>query len=184
MIFLSLNISINMVLVIRNPTFLEWCWRVRVMVFNAILNNISAISWRSVFISGGNQRTRRKQSTCHKTLTNFITYYWIEYTSPWTGFELIPWSYCIWIYNYLWNQCLSSLKAWVRIPLMACCTLYTTLRDKVCQWFTAGRWFSPGTPVSSTNKNWPPRYSWNIAGGSVRHHNPNHFRLRKPEYQY
>jgi hypothetical protein len=23
---------------------------------------------------------------------------------------------------------------------------------KVCQWLTAGRWFSPGTPVSSTNK--------------------------------
>jgi hypothetical protein len=24
--------------------------------------------------------------------------------------------------------------------------------DKVCQWHTAGRWFSPGPPVSSTNK--------------------------------
>jgi len=24
--------------------------------------------------------------------------------------------------------------------------------DKVCQWLTTGRWFSPGTPVSSTNK--------------------------------
>jgi hypothetical protein len=24
--------------------------------------------------------------------------------------------------------------------------------DKVCQWLVAGRWFSPGTPVSSTNK--------------------------------
>jgi hypothetical protein len=22
----------------------------------------------------------------------------------------------------------------------------------VCQWFAVGRWFSPGTPVSSTNK--------------------------------
>jgi hypothetical protein len=27
-----------------------------------------------------------------------------------------------------------------------------TLCDKVCKWLTAGRWFSPGTPVSSTNK--------------------------------
>ena len=27
-----------------------------------------------------------------------------------------------------------------------------TLIDKVCQWIAAGRWFSPGTPVSSTNK--------------------------------
>jgi hypothetical protein len=25
------------------------------------------------------------------------------------------------------------------------------LCDKVCQWLAAGRWFSPGTPVSSTN---------------------------------
>jgi hypothetical protein len=28
----------------------------------------------------------------------------------------------------------------------------TTLCDKVCQWLAAGQWFSPGTPVSSTNK--------------------------------
>jgi hypothetical protein len=30
--------------------------------------------------------------------------------------------------------------------------LYTTLCDKVCQWLATGRWFSPGTPVSPTNK--------------------------------
>ena len=30
--------------------------------------------------------------------------------------------------------------------------LYTTLCDKVCQWLAAGRWFSPGNLVSSTNK--------------------------------
>jgi hypothetical protein len=28
----------------------------------------------------------------------------------------------------------------------------TTLCDKVCQWLATGRWFSPGTPVSFTNK--------------------------------
>ena len=28
----------------------------------------------------------------------------------------------------------------------------TTLCDKVCDWFTTGRWFSPGTPASSNNK--------------------------------
>jgi len=47
-----------------------------------------------------------------------------------------------WIYNYLCNQCLSPL-------ISARCT---TLCDKVCQWLVAGRWFSPGTPVSSINK--------------------------------
>ena len=30
--------------------------------------------------------------------------------------------------------------------------LDTILCDKACQWLAAGRWFSPGTPVSSTNK--------------------------------
>ena len=28
----------------------------------------------------------------------------------------------------------------------------TKLCDKVCEWLTAGLWFSLGTPVSSTNK--------------------------------
>ena len=61
------------------------------------------------------------------------------------------WSYGSWIYKYLYNQCLSPLTLWVRISLMQC-VLDTTLCDKVCQWLTAGRLFSPGTPVSSTNK--------------------------------
>ena len=41
------------------------------------------------------------------------------------------------------------LVLWVRIPIRARCA---TLCDKVCQWHAAGRWFSPGPPVSSTNK--------------------------------
>jgi hypothetical protein len=35
-----------------------------------------------------------------------------------------------------------------------------------------GRWFSPGTPVSSTNKT--DRYNWNSVGSGVKHHNTNH----------
>ena len=38
---------------------------------------------------------------------------------------------------------------WVRLPLRARCT---TSCDTVCQWLVTDRWFSPGTPVSSTNK--------------------------------
>jgi hypothetical protein len=38
---------------------------------------------------------------------------------------------------------------WVRISIRARCT---TLCDKVCQGLSTGRWFSPGPPVSSTNK--------------------------------
>ena len=39
---------------------------VRVMVFNATLNNIAVISWQSVLWVG-----------CRKSLTNFITYYYM-----------------------------------------------------------------------------------------------------------
>ena len=56
---------------------------------------------------------------------------------------------CCWIYNYLYNQWLSPLMLWVRISIRARCT---TLCNKVCQWLATGRWFSPGTPVSFTNK--------------------------------
>ena len=69
----------------------------------------------------------------------------------WWG-PLWSWSYGSWIYNYLCNQCLSPLMLWLWIPLKRD-VLDATLCDKVCQWFAAGRWFSWGTSVSSTNKN-------------------------------
>jgi len=62
----------------------------------------------------------------------------------------LSWSYGSWIYNYLCNQCLSPLM-WVRMPLRRG-ILDTTLCDKVCQWLARGRWFSPDTRLSSTNK--------------------------------
>ena len=37
---------------------------------------------------------------------------------------------------------------WVWISIRARCTLC----DKVCMWLATGRWFSPGSPASSTNK--------------------------------
>ena len=54
-----------------------------------------------------------------------------------------------WSYNYLCKQCLSPLMLWVRISISARCT---TLCDKVCHWLATGRWFSPGSPVYSSNK--------------------------------
>ena len=38
---------------------------------------------------------------------------------------------------------------WVQISISERCT---ALCDKVCQWLATGLWFSPGPPVSSTNK--------------------------------
>jgi hypothetical protein len=58
---------------------------------------------------------------------------------------------CCWIYNYLCNQYLSPLTLWVWI-LLKRNVLDTTLCDKFCQWLPTGRWFSPGTPVSSIYK--------------------------------
>jgi hypothetical protein len=51
-------------------------------------------------------------------------------------------------------MCLSPLTLWVRIPFRRG-VLDTTLCEKVCQWLVSGRWFSPDTPVSSTNKTDP-----------------------------
>ena len=64
-------------------------------------------------------------------------------------FDEWSWSYGSWIYNFLCNQSLSPLMLWVQISTRTRCT---TLCDKVCQWLVAGWLFSPGTPVSSTNK--------------------------------
>ena len=46
-------------------------------------------------------------------------------------------------YHHYWCECES--RSWRGV-------LDTTLCDKVCQWLAAYLWFSPGTPVSSTNK--------------------------------
>jgi hypothetical protein len=50
---------------------------VMVVVFNTTFNNISDMSWQSVFNGGGNRSTWRKLLTCHKSVTNYITYYYI-----------------------------------------------------------------------------------------------------------
>ena len=47
--------------------------------------------------------------------------------------------------------------------------LDTTLCDHVCRWLAAGRWFSPGTPISFTNKTDPH----NIIESGVKRHNTN-----------
>jgi len=73
----------------------------------------------------------------------FRWFHWTNRGPSWS------WSYESWTYNYLCNQCLSSLMLWVRISIRARCA---TICDKVCQWLATGRWFSPGPPVSSTNK--------------------------------
>ena len=47
--------------------------------------------------------------------------------------------------------------------------LDATLCGKVRLWLAAGWWFSPGTPVSSTNKT-DCSNSWNIVESCAKHH--------------
>ena len=97
--------------------------------------NIKNIEYHMIF-SG--QSTNEMYVFKHRNVFFFCQWAW-------------PWSYDSWIYNYLCNQCLSPLKLWVRTQLRRG-VFDTTLCDKVCQWLATGRWFSLGTPVSSTNK--------------------------------
>ena len=85
-------------------------------------------------------------STANRLRNNFITSTLSFVGSSWS------WSHVSWIYNYLCNQCISSLTLWV--PLMRCVhnTCCTTLCDKVFQCLAMGRWFSQCTAVSSINK--------------------------------
>jgi hypothetical protein len=70
----------------QNNQFIVMTIRVSVMVFNATLNNISVISWWSVLLME-ETGLPEKNPPCRKSLTNFITYCCIEYTSPRLAFE-------------------------------------------------------------------------------------------------
>ena len=120
-------------------------------------------------IGGINQMTRRKSQMsckskdryCHirlhikrqNELTTKCKYQALKLGKINQNFYGLSWWWWpdSWIYNYLCNQCLSPLMLWVQTLFMARCTRYN-ICDKVCQWFAAAQWFSPGIPVSSTNK--------------------------------
>ena len=82
----------------------------------------------------------------------------VRYNSEWKRCSVLiysplswSWSYVCCIYNHLCYQCLSPLTLWARTPLRGG-VLDTILYDQVCQWLDPGRWFSPGTSVSTTNE--------------------------------
>ena len=84
-------------------------------------------------------RTRYKSD---KVCTNFYNYRFQINRGSFTKFILCG-------YILLCQRSPLTLRA--RIPFRRD-VLDTTLWDKVCQWLAVGRWFSPGTPVSSTDK--------------------------------
>ena len=85
---------------------------VGVMVFNAACKNILCLSVN--FIGGGN---RRKSQTCCNSLTNLIKKYFIEYTSPWVGFELttlvVIGTDCIGSYKFNYHTTTMTPWSWV-----------------------------------------------------------------------
>jgi hypothetical protein len=85
------------------------------MVFNDTFNNILVISWRSVLLV---EETWRKPLSCCKSLTNFITWCCIEYTSLWCCIEYTSLWCCI-EYTSLWC-CIEYTSLW-------CCIEYTSL---------------------------------------------------------
>jgi hypothetical protein len=48
------------------------------------------------------------------------------------------------------------------------CTRLAAASEKVYQLLSQGWWFSPGTPASSTTKNWSPWYNWNTAESGAK----------------
>ena len=88
------------------------------------------------------------------TLTGYswaIDGHWPIYNCYGTWRLSWSWSYCSWICNQLYIQCLSPVELWVCIRSWRG-LIDTTLCDKICQWLTTGRWFSLVTSVCSTNK--------------------------------
>jgi len=62
------------------------------MVFNAIFNNISVISWRSVLLveeTGGPGENHRPVTSHWQTLSHNVD------TSPWSRFKLTSNTYCL-----------------------------------------------------------------------------------------
>ena len=60
-----------------------------ILLLPLFVNNISAISWWSVLFFGGNRSTRWNLLNCRKSLTNFITYCCIKYSSLWDKHDMI-----------------------------------------------------------------------------------------------
>jgi hypothetical protein len=98
------------------------------------------------FIGEGKRHTWIKSPTCHKPLTNLITS-WVTNIVLYQNKGLL---------DYLTTH--TSLSPIRRgfvpgfVNYKKGCTRFAAASDKVYQLLTHGRWFSPGTPVSSTTK--------------------------------
>jgi hypothetical protein len=125
-----------------------WFVFVCLMVFNATFNNISVID------------------LCNQCLLPLILWVWISIRARCT--KLCD-TVCQWLatgqwfspgcvqhdFHIRWHLCHLTLTQPVPMVEQELFTLpehLSKLCDKFCQWHSAGRWFSPGTPASFTTK--------------------------------
>jgi hypothetical protein len=107
------------------------------------LNKCYGIQWRGI--------TRRQNAwyfttifplaSLHFVYPLFYIYYW---------YHIYIWT------SWSWSHGSQSVPITTNVvgsnPAQARCTRYNIMWKSVCLWLATGRWFSPGTPVSSTNK--------------------------------
>ena len=114
-------------------------------------------------------RTKGHVSFCHHIVTVvyhnlshlnlFLWNHWTKLSKIWLGWSLG---------GPISKLCLSPLTLWVWNPLRRG-VLDSRICDKVCQWLATGRWYSLGTPISSTNKT----NLHDITKILFKHHKPN-----------
>jgi hypothetical protein len=129
------------------------------LVFNATFNNSSVISWCSVYwwrkpeykenatdLSQVTDKLHHKEK-CHIEICILC------WQVDWILKELL---FCLTYKsgsNVLLNIFVSMFPVWLfnkRIKTAISLVIFPC--DEVCQWLATGRWHSPCTPVSSTNK--------------------------------
>ena len=98
---------------------------VRLMVFNVTFQQYFNYIVAGSFIVGGNRSTRRESLTSHKSLTNFITICCIEYTSPWTGFELTT-------LVVIGTDCIGSCNKYHTITTTTASTIQFKVKEELC----------------------------------------------------
>ena len=87
--------------------------RIKVTLGSSTMRIIHTLNKRKGQSILDNQGSYPTLGTIHSTKTNN------NKIKTFMSFMLpMCWSYCSWIYNYLFNQCLSPLKLWVRTPLL------------------------------------------------------------------
>ena len=89
----------------------------------------------------------------------------IDKYNVWTSYPggVVAWSYGSWIYNHLYNLCLSPLILLVQISIRVRCS---TLSDKVCQWLATCPGFSPVSPTNKTYRQLKYCWKWRYTPSS------------------